>query len=167
MAHIRTHTGEKNYKCRIEGCGKCFAEKGNMEIHYKRHKRRLEKIKNKQNKKKLEISLSLGDENDKQLIKANNENAITRPSSNFTLYNDEFQILSTKTTSKGVTNLLTLENAHKEASNDIISESNSNFMFYEPEQEENEVNKIDLGYLDSLNELNFDFDKTFMMNFEK
>lgn len=138
-----------------------------MEIHYKRHKRRLEKIKNKQNKKKLEISLSLGDENDKQLIKANNENAITRPSSNFTLYNDEFQILSTKTTSKGVTNLLTLENAHKEVSNDIISESNSNFMFYEPEQEENEVNKIDLGYLDSLNELNFDFDKTFMMNFEK
>lgn len=138
-----------------------------MEIHYKRHKRRLEKIKNKQNKKKLEISLSLGDENDKQLIKANNENAITRPSSNFTLYNDEFQILSTKATSKGVTNLLTLENAHKEVSNDIISESNSNFMFYEPEQEENEVNKIDLGYLDSLNELNFDFDKTFMMNFEK
>ena len=92
-----------------------------MEIHYKRHKRRLEKIKNKQNKKKLEISLSLGDENDKQLIKANNENAITRPSSNFTLYNDEFQILSTKATSKGVTNLLTLENAHKEVSNDIIS----------------------------------------------
>ena len=138
-----------------------------MEIHYKRHKRRLEKIKNKQNKKKLEISLSLGDENDKQLIKANNENAITRPSSNFTLYNDEFQILSTKATSKRVTNLLTLENAHKEVSNDIISESNSNFMFYEPEQEENEVNKIDLGYLDSLNELNFDFDKTFMMNFEK
>ena len=55
----------------------------------------------------------------------------------------------------------------EEVSNDIISESNSNFMFYEPEQEENEVNKIDLGYLDSLNELNFDFDKTFMMNFEK
>ena len=75
--------------------------------------------------------------------------------------------MSTKATSKGVTNLLTLENAHKEVSNDIISESNSNFMFYEPEQEENEVNKIDLGYLDSLNELNFDFDKTFMMNFEK
>ena len=36
-AHNKTHTGEKNFKCKLEDCNKYFAEKGNMEIHYKRH----------------------------------------------------------------------------------------------------------------------------------
>ena len=42
-AHNRTHTGEKNYKCKLEGCNKCFAEKGNMEMHYQRHLKKLKK----------------------------------------------------------------------------------------------------------------------------
>ena len=59
-AHNRTHTGEKNYKCKLEGCNKCFAEKGNMEMHYQRHLKKLNKNinqiieKKKYGKKKIE-----------------------------------------------------------------------------------------------------------------
>ena len=41
-AHIRTHTGEKRIKCPIDSCGKFFAEKGNMLIHYRRHLQKIQ-----------------------------------------------------------------------------------------------------------------------------
>jgi hypothetical protein len=40
-SHFRTHNGEKKYKCKIDGCEKLFTEKGNMEIHYKRHLKKI------------------------------------------------------------------------------------------------------------------------------
>lgn len=41
-SHYRTHTGKKNIKCPINFCGHYFFEKGNMEIHYKRHLKRMQ-----------------------------------------------------------------------------------------------------------------------------
>lgn len=65
-AHLRTHTGEKRYKCKISFCNKFFAEKGNMETHYKRHL------------KKLGLK-----------PKEDEATAITRPSSNITICEGE------------------------------------------------------------------------------
>lgn len=74
-AHFRTHTGEKNIKCRINTCNQCFAEKGNMEMHYKRHLIRLQK----ETGKVIEDSVN-------DIITNIN---ITRPSSNITLVTEE------------------------------------------------------------------------------
>lgn len=41
-SHMRTHTGERNHKCLVEGCNKNFSEKGNMKKHYLRHLKRME-----------------------------------------------------------------------------------------------------------------------------
>lgn len=154
--------------CGVEGCGKCFAEKGNMEIHYKRHLRRLEKQKMKELKDSIQVEFSLCDDSEKPFLPSINEveSALTRPSSNNTLFNNGLSLQSPlkedkikqfyQTDNSIVHNALIIEDEAK----------NTNYLFYEPNQE-SEINKIDLGYLDSLNELNFDFDNNFMMNFEK
>ena len=60
-AHIRTHW-RKKYKCKVECCEKWFAEKGNMEIHYRRHLKKVNQneetfveIKKKYGNEKIEL----------------------------------------------------------------------------------------------------------------
>ena len=161
-SHIKIHTGEKNYKCRIEGCNKFFAEKGNMEIHYKRHLKRI----NNENFLKNQF---------------NNINvSITRPSSNSTLFNlHNNNILSSFNNQISIQNNNNnndinlnitkndgyIDNMYKNNNNFIINENgnitfptgNSNFPL-------NNNDKTDSNCLDFTQNINFECDKDFEVN---
>ena len=42
---MKTHTGERNFKCLVEDCDKYFSEKGNMMKHYLRHIKKIDEYK--------------------------------------------------------------------------------------------------------------------------
>ena len=161
-AHIRTHTGEKNYKCHIDGCNKFFAEKGNMEIHYKRHLKRI----NNENFLKNQFN--------------NINGSITRPSSNSTLFNlhnnnifssfnNQISIQNNNNNNDINLNITKndgyIDNMYKNNSNFIINENgnitfpigNSNFPL-------NNNDKTDSNCLDFPQNINFECDKDFEVN---
>ena len=162
-AHIRTHTGEKNYQCKIEGCNKCFAEKGNMEIHYKRH---LKRILNQKNNlfNNINSNNNINDKSD-QCFKSNlqlnfDDNVnITRPSSKLTLFNNN-NIFSDYDNKEKI-----IDDYYQ--NNFLLYEPNSNTLNFNinDDNEKQVLNdlpeKDDLSYLDALPELNFDVDKAF------
>ena len=146
-AHNRTHTGEKNYKCKIEGCEKYFAEKGNMEIHYRRHLKKLnknseinEKIKKKygikdiqleyENKIKEAIDNLKNKNNNYSIIEKNNKKLISVLNSNKVFINNDNDQHVQKDIIFQVNNdldknYLLIQNLHKEnnltQNNDIIN----------------------------------------------
>ena len=167
-SHIKIHTGEKNYKCLIEGCNKYFAEKGNMEIHYKRHLNRL----------KSKILNSNFNENDN----------ITRPSSNCTLYNiqnnNNFKFLtslnkdlSNQNYINSKDNIICNNDINSNAiyvNNDNVKNNNcKNYInFYEGINNcstkliNNSNEKNDINFLDSPHDINYESEKVFEVNLE-
>jgi len=195
-AHIRTHTGEKNYKCHIDGCNKFFAEKGNMEIHYKRHLKRIQM----QMGKKFNINVNFESFKKKKKDDVNsNDNIITRPNSNLTLCNFSNNLFNLYSNNEkncsyilgnsnicNENNIFNQEYSNRKSSFNYQNENNfiekmgnnneTNYLFYEQINKEingllfnnnsNMNEKNELAYLDSLPELNIDFEKTFMSTFD-
>ena len=164
-AHIRTHTGEKKYKCKIEGCEKYFAEKGNMHIHTRRHMLRLLKGK-KCEQGRLNKRISNNNRND--TIKSNIEeesiddqvqssccgDALTRPGSNYSLYDSEFNdMVKIQRQQQEMQMLFGLEEDNEDYKqlfdNNYNTNNNNNDL-------DNEVSQCNLGYLNCLSEYTFD-----------
>ena len=164
-AHIRTHTGEKNYQCKIEGCNKCFAEKGNMEIHYKRH---LKRILNQKNNlfNNINSNNNINDKSD-QCFKSNlqlnfDDNVnITRPSSKLTLFNNNNIFSNYDNKEKIIDDYYQNNFLLYEPGNTSLINFNINYNDNENKDYSDLPEKDDLSYLDALPELNFDVDKAF------
>ena len=167
-SHNKIHTGEKNYKCQIEGCNKCFAEKGNMEIHFKRHL-------NKLNGKSVKSNVN------------ENEN-MTRPSSNSTLYsiqnNNKGKVLNYLNKDLPIQNSINSKDniiCNNDINSNVIYKNNDNVKnnncknFINVNEGNNNCSsrlinnsneKNDINFLDFPQDINFESEKVFEVNLE-
>lgn len=135
-SHIRTHNGEKRYKCKMEGCEKWFTEKGNMKIHYKRHLKKLNKTdenEKAEKKKYLEKKVIKQDLEDKikeaiNNLKDNNK-GIKKTNKNFELKQEYLKKQNELTNSK--TNLFSLNKNNINHNDEKYINLNSDILKYQ------------------------------------
>ena len=97
-AHLRTHTGEKRFKCEVPDCDKYFSEKGNMLIHYRRHIKKIGNVPPHKEAVKHLSSVSTGKETYVQGEEGMIKNSMLLDNVDFSLdnydnYENEFNVL--------------------------------------------------------------------------